>query len=45
MAFAIASSNFPEERVAGAILLYVVVGTIIGVPYVIWLRRWLQQGS
>jgi len=45
MAFAIGSSSFPEERVVGAILLYVVVGTIIGVPYVIWLRQWLQQES
>jgi BASS family bile acid:Na+ symporter len=45
MAFAIATTNFPEASVAGAILLYVVVGTIIGVPYVIWLRQWLQQAS
>jgi BASS family bile acid:Na+ symporter len=39
MAFAIAATNFPEQRFAGAILLYVIVGAVIGVPYVIWQRR------
>lgn len=42
MAFAIAATNFPEQRFAGAILLYVIVGAVIGVPYVIWQRRRLQ---
>jgi BASS family bile acid:Na+ symporter len=42
MAFAIAATNFPEERFAGAILLYVIVSVVIGIPYVAWQRRRLQ---
>jgi len=43
MAFAIAATNFPEQRFAGAILLYVIVGAVIGVPYVVWQRRKLRS--
>jgi hypothetical protein len=42
MAFAIAATNFPEERFVGPILLYVVVSVVIGIPYVAWQRRRLQ---
>jgi len=35
----IAASNFPDEHFAGAILLYVIVGTIVTVPYLSLLRR------
>ena len=39
IAFAIASSNFPEHRFGGAILLYMLLGLILGFPYVLWMRR------
>jgi len=35
----IAAANFPDEHFAGAILLYVIVGTIVTVPYLSLLRR------
>jgi BASS family bile acid:Na+ symporter len=39
IAFSLASSNFPDERVGGTILLYVIVGWIASVPYIVWRRR------
>jgi bile acid:Na+ symporter, BASS family len=42
IAFAIASANFPEERFGGAIVLYVLVSAIVGIPYVTWNRRRLS---
>jgi len=42
IAFTIASANFPEERFGGAIILYVVVSAIVGIPYVTWNRRRLS---
>jgi BASS family bile acid:Na+ symporter len=35
----IAATNFPNEQFAGAIVLYVIVGTIVTLPYLSWLRR------
>jgi BASS family bile acid:Na+ symporter len=35
---AIASANFPEQRFGGTILLYLVVGAIVGIPYLRWRR-------
>ena len=35
----IAARNFPDEHFAGAILLYVIVGTIVTVPYLSLVRR------
>jgi bile acid:Na+ symporter, BASS family len=43
IAFSIASANFPEERFGGAILLYLIVGAIVYLPYVVWQRRRLQR--
>jgi BASS family bile acid:Na+ symporter len=43
IAFSIASANFPEERFGGAILLYLIVGAIVYLPYVLWQRRRLQR--
>jgi len=39
IAFSLASSNFPEERVGGTILLYVLVSWVVCVPYIAWQRR------
>lgn len=39
IAFAIASANFPDQRFGGAILLYLILSLLIGVPYVWWSRR------
>ena len=45
IAFSIASANFPEQRFGGAIVLYMIVGLIVGVPYVVWQRRRMQRPS
>jgi BASS family bile acid:Na+ symporter len=41
IALSIASANFPNEHFAGTILLYVIVNTIVGIPYLVWQRRLL----
>jgi BASS family bile acid:Na+ symporter len=38
IAFAIASANFPDQRFGGAIVLYLLLSVLIGVPYVRWSR-------
>jgi BASS family bile acid:Na+ symporter len=38
IAFAIASGNFPNQRFGGAIILYLLVSLLVGVPYVRWNR-------
>jgi BASS family bile acid:Na+ symporter len=43
IAFAIASANFPDQRFGGAIILYLVLSLLIGVPYVRWNRSRLGQ--
>jgi BASS family bile acid:Na+ symporter len=43
MAVSIAASNFPGERFGAAILLYLIVGLIVGLPYVFWQRRQKQR--
>jgi BASS family bile acid:Na+ symporter len=39
IAFAIASANYPEERFGGAIILYLLVSALVGIPYVKWNRQ------
>jgi BASS family bile acid:Na+ symporter len=39
IALAIASTNFPEERFGGAILLYLLLNLIVSMPYVTWQRK------
>ena len=39
IAFTIASANFPEERFGGAIILYLLVSALVGIPYVRWNRQ------
>jgi BASS family bile acid:Na+ symporter len=39
IAFAIASANYPEQRFGGAIILYLLVSALVGIPYVKWNRR------
>jgi len=39
IALAIAATNFPDERFGGTIILYLLVSTIVGIPYVAWQRR------
>lgn len=38
IAFTIASANFPDQRFGGAIILYLLLNVVIGVPYVRWNR-------
>ena len=38
IAFTIASTNFPDQSFGGAIILYLLVSTVIGIPYVKWNR-------
>jgi BASS family bile acid:Na+ symporter len=42
IAYAIASANFPEQRFGGAIILYLLVSVLIGIPYVQWNRNRLS---
>jgi BASS family bile acid:Na+ symporter len=42
IAFAIASVNYPEQRFGGAIILYLLVSTLVCVPYVRWNRQRLS---
>ncbi|HEY7193243.1 MAG TPA: hypothetical protein VH439_05835, partial [Gemmatimonadales bacterium] len=39
LAMSIAAANFPDERFTMTILLYVIVGTIVTVPYLLMERR------
>ena len=39
IALSIAAANFPEERFGATILLYVLLGAIVAVPYLAWHRR------
>jgi bile acid:Na+ symporter, BASS family len=39
LAFSIAAANFPEERFAGTILLYVIVNAVVSIPYIGWRRK------
>ena len=39
IALAIAATNFPDERFGGTIILYLLVSTVVGIPYVAWQRR------
>jgi BASS family bile acid:Na+ symporter len=43
IAFAIASANFPDQRFGGAIILYLLLSLLIGVPYVRWNRSRVEQ--
>jgi BASS family bile acid:Na+ symporter len=43
IAFAIASANFPDQRFGGAIILYLLLSLVIGVPYVRWNRSRVEQ--
>ena len=43
IAFTIASANFPEQRFGGAIILYLLVSALIGIPYIKWNRQRLTD--
>ena len=36
LALAIATANFPAERIGGVILLYLLVGAVVGIPFIKW---------
>jgi BASS family bile acid:Na+ symporter len=42
IALSIASANFPDERFGGTILLYLIVGALVGIPYLAWCRKRTQ---
>jgi BASS family bile acid:Na+ symporter len=39
IALTIAAANFPEERFGGTIVLYLIVNTIVAIPYIAWQRK------
>jgi BASS family bile acid:Na+ symporter len=39
VALSIASANFPDEQFGAAILLYLLLGLVVGVPYTLWTKR------
>jgi BASS family bile acid:Na+ symporter len=43
IALATASANFPDQRFVGTVLLYVIVATIVTLPYVAWQRSWTAR--
>ena len=45
IALSIAAANFPDERFAGTILLYVIVAAIVGIPYLVWRQRQTVVGT
>ena len=45
LAVSIAAANFPGERFGGAIVLYLLVGLIVGFPYIAWQRRLIQRAT
>jgi BASS family bile acid:Na+ symporter len=36
LALAIATANFPADRIGGVILLYLLVGAVVGIPFIKW---------
>ncbi|MBL8539124.1 MAG: membrane transporter protein [Betaproteobacteria bacterium] len=45
IAFAAASAVFPEEHFGGTMLLYVVVSTLVAIPYLAWRRKRVTVAS
>jgi BASS family bile acid:Na+ symporter len=43
IAFTIASANFPDQHFGGAIILYLLLSLLIGIPYVRWNRSRIAQ--
>jgi BASS family bile acid:Na+ symporter len=43
IAFAVATTNFPEQHFGALILLYLIVSALVGIPYLTWQRR--QAGA
>jgi BASS family bile acid:Na+ symporter len=39
IALSIAATNFPDQRFAATIVLYLILGVIVGIPYTMWLKR------
>lgn len=39
IALLLASAKFPSEQLVGTILLYVILNTILGMPYLAWVRK------
>ncbi len=42
IALSIASANYPDERFGPTILLYVLFGLVVGIPYLAWARRHMR---
>lgn len=45
IALAVATVNFPDTQIVGAILLYLITSTLVCIPYVAWQRRRLLATS
>ena len=46
LAMAIAAANFPnEKRVAGAVILYLILNALVSLPYISWQRRIMKSST
>lgn len=39
IAMTIASTNFPQERFGGVIILYLLVNVVLSIPYIVWQKK------
>jgi BASS family bile acid:Na+ symporter len=39
IALTLATTNFPDQEFGALVLLYLIVGAVAGIPYLMWLRR------
>jgi BASS family bile acid:Na+ symporter len=39
IALSVAAVNFPQDRFVGVILLYLLIATVVCIPYIAWQRR------
>lgn len=45
IAFAIAAANFPDQRIGGTLVLYLLVNAAVCIPYLQWQRRHAVQAA
>ena len=45
VALTIAAANYPQQRVVGTIVLYLIVGAVVCIPYIAWQKRQLAAES
>jgi len=45
VALTIAAANYPDQRLAGTIVLYLIVGALVCIPYIEWQKRQVVAAS